>query len=288
MAIGDNIPSIFSNLAQSVIKSNGDPMYLMDQFEGRDPDAEQQLRMGIMDGPPPPMEGSLLDQYLFATGDPNQATGMVINDIMARHDETVNTLEDAKIDTTASQLLNMFPEYKQSINKVGSSASVISYSTRDIDRSESIQASDIHSTLTPDGEDDDIIDYYEVYRKIKVPYINVFVMIPPSTAQLRQIKAEVDIALQELTNELRVRYLEKETMLNAQVGEGAIIPERAALEMEKEKKGIETTLIEQRRMLMSKAVEQATQTKQQSMTIKEYNILIKNDEFRESISDTVK
>ena len=90
MAIGDNIPSIFSNLAQSVIKSNGDPMYLMDQFEGRDADAEQQLRMGIMDGPPPPMEGSLLDQYLFATGDPNQATGMVINDIMARHDETVN------------------------------------------------------------------------------------------------------------------------------------------------------------------------------------------------------
>ena len=109
MAIGDNIPSIFSNLAQSVINSNGDPMYLMDQFEGRDPDAEQQLRMGIMDGPPPPMEGSLLDQYLFATGDPNQATGMVINDIMARHDETVNTLDDAKIDTTASQLLNMFP-----------------------------------------------------------------------------------------------------------------------------------------------------------------------------------
>ena len=187
-----------------------------------------------------------------------------------------------------TQLLNMFPEYKQSINKVGSSATVVSYSARDIDRSDNIQASDIHNTVNPDGEDDDIIDYYEIYRKIKVPFINVFIMIPPSTAQLKQIKSEVDIALQELTNELRVRYLEKETMLNAQVQEGAIIPERAALEMEKEKKGIESALIERRRMLMSAAIEKATRTEQQSMTIKEYNILIKNDEFRESISDTVK
>jgi hypothetical protein len=112
MAIGDNIPSIFSGLPQSVLKSGGDPQYLVDMLEGRDPDREMALRdeisMGM--GAPMPMDGPLIDQYLQVSGgDPNLATSMVIDDVSSRDVDIDARLEQAKVDTAAQQLYRRYP-----------------------------------------------------------------------------------------------------------------------------------------------------------------------------------
>ena len=112
MAIGDNIPSIFSGLPQSVLKSGGDPQYLVDMLEGRDPDREMALRdeisMGM--GAPMPMDGPLIDQYLQVSGgDPNLATSMVIDDVSSRGVDIDARLEQAKVDTAAQQLYGRYP-----------------------------------------------------------------------------------------------------------------------------------------------------------------------------------
>lgn len=112
MAIGDNIPSIFSGLPQSVLKSGGDPQYLVDMLEGRDADREMALRdeiaMGM--GAPMPMDGPLIDQYLQVSGgDPNLATSMVIDDVSSRGVDIDARLEQAKVDTAAQQLYGRYP-----------------------------------------------------------------------------------------------------------------------------------------------------------------------------------
>ena len=108
MAVGDNLPDIFGGLAQSVMKADG-PMYLMDLFEGRDADREMNLRQeASMGGPPMPMGGPLIEQYMGITGDPNMATSMVINDVIgqAGADDGIN---NAKANTAAIQLFDMYP-----------------------------------------------------------------------------------------------------------------------------------------------------------------------------------
>ena len=84
MAIGDNLPGIFGNLVQSVMKSGGDPMYMVDLFEGRDADREQGLRLETMMGGPPPFEDiPAFEQHFQMTGDPMIAADMALQDTLS-------------------------------------------------------------------------------------------------------------------------------------------------------------------------------------------------------------
>ena len=84
MATGDNLPGIFGNLVQSVMKSGGDPMYMVDLFEGRDADREQGLRLETMMGGPPPFEDvPAFEQHFQMTGDPMIAADMALQDTLS-------------------------------------------------------------------------------------------------------------------------------------------------------------------------------------------------------------
>jgi len=84
VAIGDNLPGIFGNLVQSVMKSGGDPMYMVDLFEGRDADREQGLRLETMMGGPPPFEDiPAFEQHFQMTGDPMIAADMALQDTLS-------------------------------------------------------------------------------------------------------------------------------------------------------------------------------------------------------------
>ena len=83
MAIGDNIPKIFGNLAETSMKSSGDFQYHIDLLNNLDADQEMALRNEALNpmGPPAPMSGPLIDQMmLMSGGDPMAATDMVIQD----------------------------------------------------------------------------------------------------------------------------------------------------------------------------------------------------------------
>ena len=110
MAIGDNIPSIFGGLAQSVIKSGGDPQYVLDLIENKDADREQSLRLETMfgGGPPAPMDGSIFDQFLAMTGDPMMATNMVFQDTLASSNGMPDT-SGMKADIAAQMMYGFSP-----------------------------------------------------------------------------------------------------------------------------------------------------------------------------------
>ena len=66
------------------MKSGGDPMYMVDLFEGRDADREQGLRLETMMGGPPPFEDvPAFEQHFQMTGDPMIAADMALQDTLS-------------------------------------------------------------------------------------------------------------------------------------------------------------------------------------------------------------
>ena len=76
---------------------------------------------------------------------------------------------------------------------------------KDIGESESID--------TETGEHDSLIEFYEFYEKVKIPYVNVFYRIPPDNKQLKQIKEQVAVRMEEMAAELQVQFLEQDKQL---------------------------------------------------------------------------
>jgi hypothetical protein len=109
MAAGDNFPSVFSTLAEDVIKSGGDFQYHIDKYNGLDPDSEQSMRDMTLGGAhPPPDGGSIADHYFSLTGDPLMATNMALDDILGNRGG-MQTDEQAKVNAAAQGLFSALP-----------------------------------------------------------------------------------------------------------------------------------------------------------------------------------
>ena len=186
-----------------------------------------------------------------------------------------------------TQLMHMFPQYKTKIKNAGGESETVSYSQRDTVTSDSILPEDITMGLTIEGEDDDIVSYYECYQKVKIPYVNVFIKIPPKEEELEEIRRLVSIQLEEFQRETEVELLEKQKQIQEALQAGEIIEERAKLEIERAQKMAEQAVQEKRAELMSMAQDRATRIEQKVITKKEYGILIKNESVAANIVEAI-
>ena len=184
---------------------------------------------------------------------------------------------------TRTQLMNMFPEFKSKIRNAAAASEVVSYSQRDIGLSANIQGEDITMGIKPDGEDDDIIPYYETYTKVKHAYRNVFIRVKPSEEQMETIRMEVEEKLTDFQKEIEVGLIEKQMQIEQAVQAGEIIPERGKLELERAQKMAAQALEEQRMQLMSEAQDKATIIDQQIMTEANYKILQESEGIVDAI-----
>ena len=137
------------------------------------------------------------------------------------------------------------------------------------------------------GERDELIEYYELYEKIKIKYMNVFYRKPIDKKQLNQLKNQAEVQITEMRKELEVQSLEQQMSIQQAVQSGEMLPERAELELEKLKKGMEEQLNRAYQELMSELQNQASEVLNVIMSEKEYNIVIKDDSFKDLIIDVV-
>jgi|TARA_Y100000034_G_scaffold100916_1_gene124817 hypothetical protein len=184
---------------------------------------------------------------------------------------------------TRTQLMNMFPEFKSRIKSAAGNSDVVTYSQRDIDSSISIQAEDITMGISPEGEDDDILPYYETYTKIKNAYRNVFIRVEPSPQEMDIIKEEVEEKMQEFQQEVEVSLKEKAIQMQQAVEAGEIIPERAKLELDRAQKMAAQAMEEQKLQLLSEAQDKATIIDQQIMTEANYKALSESEGIIDAI-----
>ena len=195
-----------------------------------------------------------------------------------------------KKDMPKEQLMRLFPDDKRKIKSANpSNLSPGNYSARDVIDSEIIFDGDVRSSAyTQDGEEDEVLDYYEAYFKEKVAYMNLFVNKPPTPDEMKEISQRAEESIQSMRKEMAVQLEEKRLQLTEAVQQGEMIEERAILEIEKAEKAMTQQLEEQKTILMSQMQETQTRIENVVMTEVEYNILIKDEVLSANIVDAVK
>ena len=182
-----------------------------------------------------------------------------------------------------SQLKLLLPDYKSKIEKASGRSDQMSFSRTDFGDRDSVISEDVDSTYTPTGEDDEVLPFYECYKKIRVPFYSLLMLVPPSEEEMEQIKNDVQTQLGEFKAEMEVQIQEKSAELDEAVQRGEIIPERAELEKKKVLKDIQEAIAQQEMQLMSQMQEAASRTETNIVSEEEYKVLVKNEEVAKQI-----
>ena len=113
-----------------------------------------------------------------------------------------------------NHLAKLFPDFKRKIMQSSSDEqSQRSWSQRAMGDNEQKlfmydddMVSDI--VINAKGEQDQLVEFFEVYEKIKISYMSVFYRIPPNPEQLQALKQQVDVKIAGFG--LKIRRLENE------------------------------------------------------------------------------
>tara|TARA_R100001244_G_scaffold14557_3_gene16129 strand:+ start:610 stop:2874 length:2265 start_codon:yes stop_codon:yes gene_type:complete len=192
---------------------------------------------------------------------------------------------------TRTQLKNLFPEFSRKIQRAspGSGSGVTeTLSLRDRDESKIIQQEDISLGIGSDGDDDDIIAYYETYQKVKKPFINAYIKSPPDEVEMRDIQKAIDVEIKEFAAEMNVQLEEKKLQIQQALQSGEIIPDRAQLELEKAEKETAESIQRQKQVLRSQAEEIRSKIEQTIIPEEDFKELMKEPEFANKVVDSVK
>ena len=134
---------------------------------------------------------------------------------------------------------------------------------------------------------DDLVEFFEVYEKVKVSYISLFYRIPPNPQQLEAIKQQCAVQVQEMAAEMQVELLEQQKQMTEAVQAGKMLPERFELEMRKMQEMQQQQLQAFEQECMSKLQAEASKIENKIITEKEYKILIKDPNIEKNIVDQV-
>jgi hypothetical protein len=188
-------------------------------------------------------------------------------------------------------LKNLFPQYSAKINKANSDRNDdISYSEKNYELQKDFDYKDISGSesVNPDSaETDELLEYYELFEKIKVKFLNVFYQIPPEPEVLAQINKEVEAKIMEMQQEMQVQLLEQQQQMQIAVQEGKMLPQRFELEMKKATEMMENQLKSAEQEIRSNLIQNATTTGNKIVSEEEFKILIKDEEFADTVVEAV-
>ena len=195
-----------------------------------------------------------------------------------------------KKDIPKEQLMRLFPDDKRKIKNIQSNQLTNdNYSERDITDTEIIFNSDVkNSAYTKEGENDEIVDYYEAYFKEKIAYINLFINRPPSPEQMAQIEKDANDSVEALAKEMFVELEESKLKLSQMVEQGEMIEERALLEIEKSQKAMEAELEQRKTVIKSQLADAKSKVENRVITEFEYNIMKEDPNLIANVVDAIK
>jgi hypothetical protein len=183
-------------------------------------------------------------------------------------------------------LMNQFPEYKAKIKSAtGNTTTPTSYSKKSDWKD--FQAKDITEAIGIFGEDEDLLEYYEKYEKIKVEYRNVYYRIEPTQKQIDDISTYVEAQMLGFKEELQVQMTEKEMQLQQQLESGQIIRERFALERAKLQLNSTQQLEQMKTQKTQELMEEVSRIENEVVTEKEFQILMKG-ELKNNLVEAIK
>tara|TARA_Y100001938_G_C8088654_1_gene433664 strand:+ start:114 stop:2384 length:2271 start_codon:yes stop_codon:yes gene_type:complete len=185
-----------------------------------------------------------------------------------------------------AQLEVEFPESKSKIKKANSQyPSHYSFSQKADERD--FQYKDISENFSILGEDDTLIDYYELYEKITIPYIHVFYTVEPSADELKELEVQVTEQITAEAEENKVKFAEQAGQLQVALEQGQIIKERFDLSMQKLEEELLGDFDTKKEMAVQQIIAENTRTEDKIVSEKEFDILMQG-ELKNKITQKVK
>ena len=192
-----------------------------------------------------------------------------------------------------SHLMKLFPQAKRKIMMASAEDTNNTYTDRPLgDNDQKLFLHNDHNEQASFGVDakggmEQLVEFFEVYEKIKISYINLFYRIPPNKEQLKELKKQCDVMVEEMASELQVQLMEQEKQMQAAVQSGEMLPERYKLEMEKAQKMMSDQITAYQQECMSKLQTEASKIENQIITEKEYKILMKDPVIAKNVVDVI-
>jgi hypothetical protein len=192
-----------------------------------------------------------------------------------------------------NHLIKLFPKSKVKINKASSDEQTQrTWSARAMgDKDHKLflynDSGEQDYAIDSAGDMDELIEFFELYEKIRVSYMNVYYRIPPNKEQIEQAKKQVDVAVKEKAKEMQVQMLEKEKQLQQALQSGQMIPERFQLEMENMQKTMQEELQMFENQSMNEIMSQMTKIENVVVSEKEFKLMMKNEEFAKTLVDNI-
>jgi hypothetical protein len=186
-------------------------------------------------------------------------------------------------------LLKKYPEYKTKIKNASSlSDNEYDYTEKSKDRHQKdFGYKDIDDTSTKDGEREENVEYFEMYEKIKIKYVNVFYQQPLTKEVLANIQEQVSVQIQEMAAELEVKFLEQQKSMDMALQSGQMIPQRYELEIKKLQEGIQQQLQQAQQQMTAELQKQASIVQNTVITEKEFKIIMQDKTFAETVVDSI-
>ena len=181
------------------------------------------------------------------------------------------------------QLKNMFPEYSRKVNKATEQGSESSYSQADRGSSDAIIPEDILTSVSPDGDKDDLLSYHECYEKVRVPYVNLVIKMFPTKEDIDNVKAISDQKLEEFKAEIAVSTKEQILQIQKAFEAGEIIEERANLEIQKAETNLEQSIQQKTAEINYSLQEELNRVEEKVVSKEEYDILIEDEDVASTI-----
>ena len=191
-----------------------------------------------------------------------------------------------------SHMIKLFPEYEKKLKKASSEhLSYDSASFRHQDgETHDFYHDDIEITaIDPEeGYEEEVQEYFELYERVKVPFVNVFYRMTPNEEQLNQIKQQVQVKMQEMSQEMQVSLMEQQKQMQEAVENGKMLPERFELEMQKASQQMQQQLQSAEQQYTSQLQQDISKVENKVVTEKEFKLLEKDKVFSSMIVDFAK
>ena len=188
-------------------------------------------------------------------------------------------------------LVQLFPDSKKQIMAASSNETEYeNYSEKVTDMSQhdfGYKEMNGNNSLYSEKENQ-LIEFYEMYEKHKIAYMNVFIRIPPDEQKVAEIKQMAAKEVEKMKQEMMVKMKELQLQLQQAVEAGEMLPERMQLELQKEQEMMDQQLQSYSIEIENRLQEEASKVENVVVSEKEFNILMKQQKLAERVVDSIK
>jgi len=187
-----------------------------------------------------------------------------------------------------NHLQRLLPQYERKIKNAESQFfGETSFSSKEKKFKNDFQYKDIFESYNQEGESDELIEFYECFEKVRIPYVQVWTRQEPKQEEIDQIAKGIEQQMKEIKKEKDVEMKEFTLKIQQQTEAGGMIEERAVLEVEKAQQKMEQEMQMMQQQMINEAMESVTVEENYTLTKKEFDMMMKHPTFKEIVVKSV-